>query len=105
MLQSRLLSTLDTLDARHRSHEQELSAVEGDRNRLKVKLQQYSEFVKSAELERDDMRDAVIRLIEKGRLRLSWNFTSQGIWHANLPYITQLKCPMTTANGHIHKYH
>jgi len=68
MLQSRLLSTLDALDARNRSHERELSAVEEDRHRLTGKLQQYLEFVKSAELERDDMRDAVIRLIKKGRL-------------------------------------
>ena len=73
MLQSRLLSTLDALDARNRSHERELSAVEEDRHRLTGKLQQYLEFVKSAELERDDMRDAVIRLIKKGRLRLSGN--------------------------------
>ncbi len=84
MLQSRLLSTLDELDARDRSHERELSAVEADRHRLKVKLQQYLEFVKSAELERDDMRDAVIRLIEKGRLMLSCNFTNPTLQIYNL---------------------
>ena len=34
--------------------------------RLKDKLRRYGSIVKSAELERDDMRDAVLKLVEKG---------------------------------------
>ena len=33
---------------------------------LKDKVVWYSTLVKSAELERDDMRDAVLKLVEKG---------------------------------------
>lgn len=39
--------------------------------RLKDKLRRYSAIVKSAELERDDMRDAVLKLVEKGRSKSS----------------------------------
>ena len=35
--------------------------------RLKDELLRYSAVVKTAELERDDMRDAILKLVEKGR--------------------------------------
>lgn len=41
--------------------------------RLKDKLLRYSSVVKTAELERDDMRDAVLKLVEKGGSRGSNN--------------------------------
>lgn len=43
--------------------------------RLKNKLLRYSAIVKMAELERDDMRDAVLKLVEKGGSTGSTNTT------------------------------
>jgi len=67
ILQTRLITTLDTLDLLQRRHAEELASFTADRDRMKTQLQRYTDVVKSAESERDDMRDAVIKLIEKGR--------------------------------------
>jgi len=67
-LQTRLLSTLDTLDQVKNSQAQELIPVERENARLKAQLNRYLAVVKAAEAERDDLRDAVLRLIEKGML-------------------------------------
>ena len=66
ILQSRLLSTLDTLDVIQSGQNNELDAMAQANKRLKDKLLRYSAVVKMAELERDDMRDAVLKLVEKG---------------------------------------
>lgn len=66
MLQSRLLSTRDTLDVLQRTHQEELLSITTERDRMKRELQQYVYVVESAELELDDMRDAVMKLIEEG---------------------------------------
>lgn len=71
MLQSRLLSTLDTLDVLRRTHQEELLSVTTERDQLKVMLQRYVDFVKSVQLSHDDMRDAVMKLVEKGVSRNS----------------------------------
>ncbi|KAJ3507691.1 hypothetical protein NLJ89_g6165 [Agrocybe chaxingu] len=65
LLQTRLLSALDTLDAQQAVHAKELLALAQDRERLKAKVRRYAEVVTTAEEERDDMRDAVLKLIEK----------------------------------------
>ncbi|CAA7269855.1 unnamed protein product [Cyclocybe aegerita] len=65
LLQTRLLSTLDTLDSQQAGHARELAALARDRERLKAKIHRYAEVVRLAEEERDDMRDAVSKLIEK----------------------------------------
>ncbi|KAF8958673.1 hypothetical protein BDZ97DRAFT_1761909 [Flammula alnicola] len=65
LLQSRLLSTLDTLDVIQNSQAQELSSLLRTRNRLQEQLDSYIKVVRAAELERDDMRDAVMKLVEK----------------------------------------
>ena len=66
ILQSRLLSTLDTLDVIQSGQNNELDAMAKTNKRLKDKLLHYSSIVKMAELEKDDMRDAVLKLVEKG---------------------------------------
>ena len=62
----RLLSTLDTLDAIRASHRVELREETHTKERLSKKLDQYLDFVRSVEAEKDDLRDAVIQLVEKG---------------------------------------
>ena len=46
--------------------EQELAQVERQNAFLKAQLNRYLAVVKAAEEERDDMQDAVLKLIEKG---------------------------------------
>lgn len=75
VLQSRLLSTLDTLDVIQSGQNNELDAMTQTNKRLNDKLLRYSAVVKMAELERDDMRDAVLKLVEKGGSRGSTNTT------------------------------
>ena len=75
ILQSRLLSTLDTLDVIQSGQNNELDAMAQINKRIKDKLLRYSAVVKMAELERDDMRDAVLKLVEKGGSRGSTNST------------------------------
>jgi hypothetical protein len=67
-LQTRLLSTFDALDQVKGLQEQELVPVERENARLKAQLNRYLAVVKAAEVERDDMQDAVLKLIEKGEL-------------------------------------
>jgi hypothetical protein len=69
ILQSRLLSTLDTLDVIQSSQNNELDAMAQTNRRLKDKLVRYSAVVRTAESERDDMRDAVLKWVEKGGSR------------------------------------
>lgn len=76
ILQSRLLSTLDTLDVIQSGQNNELDAMAQTNKRLKDKLLRYSAVVKMAELERDDMRDAVLKLVEKGGSRGSTNYNN-----------------------------
>jgi DNA repair protein RadC len=66
MLQSRILSTLDKLDVLQRTHQEELSSVTAEREQMKVKLQRYIDFVKSAKSEQEDMQTVITQLIEKG---------------------------------------
>jgi hypothetical protein len=68
------LSTLDTLDQVKNLQEQELVPVERENARLKAQLTRYVAVVKAAEAERDDLRDAVLRLIEKGVFESYFSF-------------------------------
>jgi hypothetical protein len=70
LIQSRLLSTLDTLDALQTSHNLELASETQAKQRLSEKLDRYIDFVQAAEIEKDDLRDAVIQLVEKGGFRI-----------------------------------
>jgi len=71
-IQTRLLSTLDTLDALQVSHNRELAAETHAKERLSEKLDRYIGFVQAAEVEKDDLRDAVVQLVEKGGFNLTF---------------------------------
>jgi hypothetical protein len=68
-IHARLLSTLDTLDSLQASHNLELVSEANAKERLSGKLHRYIDFVREAEVEKDDLRDAVIQLVEKGGFR------------------------------------
>lgn len=70
-VQARLLSTLDALDSLQSTHATELEEALQTEERLKGRLNRYGDIAQVAELERDDLRDAVIQLVEKGG---SWTF-------------------------------
>lgn len=65
-IQSRLLSTLDTLDAVQSSHVEELDSERRAREVLHDRLGRYIDIANVSETEKDDLRDAVIKLVEKG---------------------------------------
>ena len=70
----RLLSTLDTLNAIQSTHTQEMSAtVKGKKRAEEVGV------ARSAEVERDDMRDAVMKLVEKGGFLCSCYILMRGL--------------------------
>lgn len=54
------------MDVIQSGQNREIDAMAQTNRRLKDKLHYYSAAVKTAELERDDMRDAVLKLVEKG---------------------------------------
>ena len=68
LLQSRLLATLDTLDVIQTNQAHELSSAARTQANLREQLDEYKKVVEAAELERDDLRDAVNSLIKKGGL-------------------------------------
>ena len=66
VLQNRLLAAFDTLDSTQNVHAQELAALKEQMARLKEQLDHYVYLFKDVETERDDMRDAIMQLVEKG---------------------------------------
>ncbi len=68
LLQSRLLATLDTLDVIQTNQAHELSSAASTQASFREQLDEYKKVVEAAELERDDLRDAVSELIKKGGL-------------------------------------
>jgi hypothetical protein len=65
-IQARLLSTLDALDALQALHNRELASEIHAKRRLSDKLDRYINFVHAMETEKEDLRDAVVQLVEKG---------------------------------------
>ncbi len=65
-MQTRLLATLDELDASRAAHQQELKTEKRAKEKLSEKLDRYLDEVKRAEAERDEMREVVSILVEKG---------------------------------------
>ncbi len=58
--------TLDTLDATQLAHTQELMAEQREKEKLAHTVHVYAQSLRSVEAERDDLRDAVSQLVEKG---------------------------------------
>lgn len=71
LLRTRLSIALDTMDELQRTHAEELAAAHEDQERLAIRLDAYADHTKALEVERDDMRDVVLELIQKGRGRMS----------------------------------
>lgn len=65
-LHTRLLTTLDTLDQLQSSHASELNSLFDRNTLLEKRLAAQNLLLKEAIEERDDLRDAVERFIEKG---------------------------------------
>lgn len=66
LLQKRLNDTLATLDALSQSHTEELTAVTRSEKRLRSKLNEYIQYAKDLEAERDNLRVEVTHLIQQG---------------------------------------
>ncbi|RDX47136.1 hypothetical protein OH76DRAFT_1406299 [Lentinus brumalis] len=64
-MQTRLLATLDELDASRAAHQQELKTEKRAKEKLSEKLDRYLDEVKRAEADRDEMREVVSILVEK----------------------------------------
>lgn len=64
--QTKMLETLDALDNRQTSHAHELQAAEQKIGILARKLEEYESVVREAEKVRDDYREVVLQLIDKG---------------------------------------
>jgi hypothetical protein len=94
-IHSRLLSTLDTLDTLQTSHNVELASETHAKEHLSEKLDRYIDFVKSAEVEKDDLRDAVIQLVKKGEFAFTnivsrrWDLDQCSFVHC-LPLVVEL---------------
>ncbi|KAI0311665.1 hypothetical protein OF83DRAFT_730599 [Amylostereum chailletii] len=67
-LHGRLLATVDALDRAKLQHADELAAERGVRKNLNVQLRAHILAREEAEAERDDLRSAVLELVEKGTL-------------------------------------
>lgn len=67
-LQSRLTSVLDGMETLQHTHEQELAKERDAKQRLNIKLERLVEYTQAVEEERDELRDAVLALVEKGSL-------------------------------------
>jgi hypothetical protein len=66
LLQQRLVSALDALDHLQTQYSLELDTEAGKRRHMETKLRRYLDTVQAAEVERDDLRDAVMKLVMKG---------------------------------------
>jgi len=66
LLQTRLLSSLNAFDVAQNAYERKIESLSQESDKFKLKSKQHLEALKLAQLDRDDMRDVVLRLIEKG---------------------------------------
>lgn len=67
--QTRLSETLDMIDEMERTHAEQLALNERREGKLKQKMRAYADVAKKAEEETEDMRQAVLKLIDKGACR------------------------------------
>jgi hypothetical protein len=66
LLQQRLASALASLDCVQNQHLLELDDEQRKRKHAETKLRRYVDVVQAAEVERDDLRDAVMKLVVRG---------------------------------------
>ena len=67
------MSAHDVLDHIQHQHLQQLDSETRRRKQAEVKLRRYIDAVQAAEVERDDLRDAVMKLVMKGGHIVSWS--------------------------------
>ena len=65
-IQSRLLSALDTVDNLQQTRFEEADQMTKENKRLKTKIRRLKEHISDMASERDDMRDAVEELLQRG---------------------------------------
>ena len=65
-LQTRLVATLDELDASRTTHQRELKTERRAKEKLSEKLDRYVDEIRRTEAERDEMREVVSLLVDKG---------------------------------------
>lgn len=66
LLQRRLNDTLATLDALVQSHAEELAIVTRSEKRLRNRLNEYVQYAKDLEAQRDGLRSEITQLIQQG---------------------------------------
>ncbi|KAF9038129.1 hypothetical protein BJ165DRAFT_423534 [Panaeolus papilionaceus] len=67
LIHSRLLATLDSLDLQQLTHHDEVMELKKARDLLKARLARYIGVVETTEAEKNDMRDAVLQLVQRGK--------------------------------------
>ncbi|KAJ7616450.1 hypothetical protein FB45DRAFT_841319 [Roridomyces roridus] len=86
---------LDTLDAMQAGHDAELRAALASNERLREALARQRDVVSVAELERDDLRDAVVQLVERVELAHG-DFTSWAHSRMRIPRVLDPLSPIPT---------
>lgn len=66
-LEARLLVTLDTLDSIQASNAVELAGINQRNRELLASLDALSQSMREVEIQRDDLREAVLQLVAKGK--------------------------------------
>lgn len=88
-INTRLLSTLDTLDVLQAAHDKELASEVRAKERLGVKLDRYIDFTRASEVEKEDMKEAVLLLVEKVEISKDYS-----LWPHSRMQCTQLAEPL-----------
>ncbi|PPR06296.1 hypothetical protein CVT24_001102, partial [Panaeolus cyanescens] len=65
LIHNRLLAALDALDLQQLTHHDEITELKKSRDILKARLARYITIVEATEAEKNDMRDAVLQLVQK----------------------------------------
>ncbi|KII87034.1 hypothetical protein PLICRDRAFT_55093 [Plicaturopsis crispa FD-325 SS-3] len=97
-LHARLLSTLDALDDVQAHYAHDVASLRRTKDRLSDKLDRYITFVNTIEDEKDDMRDAVLKLVEK--VEQCSDYTQ---WPQSRMRITSLLDPLAHEHAHHEK--
>lgn len=96
-MQTRLIATLDELDASRAAHQREMKAERRAKERLSEKLDRYVDEIKRAEAERDEMREVVSILVDKGASRVLRDVLHLRALVSHICYISSMR----TCTGHL----
>ncbi|KAJ4491382.1 hypothetical protein C8J55DRAFT_504071 [Lentinula edodes] len=65
LIQSRLTSTQDALDALQLSHDEELRAEQAAKHKMQQRLKTYYQFLRSVNYEKEDLRNAIVSFLQR----------------------------------------